>query len=70
MIGASTDRDGLAASLNQLDELYRRRAQFQADWFRMALPVVVTMAVGGGAVLLYGLALFLPLTEIYRNMSQ
>jgi hypothetical protein len=35
----------------------------------MLLPVLAILVIGGGATLIYGLTLFIPLTELYRNLG-
>ena len=63
-------RDGsLAASLRQVNELYRHRALFQAEWLKLILPPAFIAAVGGGAVFVLGLTLFLPMGEIVRSLT-
>lgn len=69
MIAAGARHGTLPASLRQIAEIYRRRALFRAEWFKLCLPVVLTLAVGGAAVLLYVLALFVPLTELLKNLA-
>jgi type II secretory pathway component PulF len=68
MIAAGERQGGLAATLRQVAQLYRRRAQRQADWMKVVLPVVAVILVGGGTVLLYALALFVPLTGLLRDL--
>lgn len=63
------DRQGaLVPTLRQLAERYRRNALDRAEWFKILLPVLLTLVVGGSAVLLYILALFLPLLELFREL--
>lgn len=60
----------LAESMRELGEHYRRRALHGADWCRVVLPIVAIVAVGGGATLIYALALFGPITELFQNIGQ
>jgi general secretion pathway protein F len=59
----------LDASLNQLTEVYRRRALFQAEWVRIVLPVTALIVVGGSVVLAYALTLFVPLTQMLADLG-
>jgi general secretion pathway protein F len=69
MISSGEQQGALSPALHQVAEVYRRRALFRADWYRVALPVALTVLLGGGAVLLYGLTLFLPLTDMLRDLT-
>ncbi|MGH7129902.1 MAG: type II secretion system F family protein, partial [Planctomycetaceae bacterium] len=60
--------DPLAPALRQVAEVYRRRAQRTAEWMQSVLPLVVTVVVLGGAVLVYALTLFLPLTGLLKEL--
>jgi general secretion pathway protein F len=68
MIAAGERQGALAVTLRQVAELYRRRAQQQADWIKVLVPVAVVVLVGGGAVLFYALALFVPMTTLLRDL--
>ncbi|MFQ5731919.1 MAG: type II secretion system F family protein [Planctomycetaceae bacterium] len=66
----SGERQGaLAPALRQVSAVYRRRALHQVEWLKMLLPTTLTLVVGGSVVLLYALALWLPLTESIQKMS-
>ena len=69
MMSAGDRQSALAPALRQATDVYRRRAMYQADWFKMLLPVAAVLVIGGGATLIYGLTLFFPLSELYRNLS-
>jgi general secretion pathway protein F len=59
-IDSATSKDQLVASLRHLAERYHRESQGLADWLSLYLPIFLTIAIGGTAVLLYALLLFLP----------
>jgi type II secretory pathway component PulF len=59
----------LDSALHHLAELYRRRARYRADRLAVFLPMILTVVVGAGAAVFYGLALFLPLIEMLRGLS-
>lgn len=69
MIGTAERQGSLPAALRQLGEMYRRRALLKAEWFRIVMPVLLTVFVGGTAVLLYALGLFYPLTRLLSDMT-
>jgi general secretion pathway protein F len=67
---ASGDRQGaLVPSFYQISQMYRRIARRRTEWFKLLLPILLTMVFGGGAVLIYVLSLFVPLTELLRNLG-
>ncbi len=59
----------LAASLQRAAQLYQRRAQVRSDWLRLFAPLAVLVIVGGGGVLLYGLAIFVPVMEMLDRLT-
>jgi type II secretory pathway component PulF len=58
----------LDATLQQASDVYESRAQQEAHWARVTLPIIMTVGVAGVAVLLYGQALFLPVIELYEKL--
>lgn len=50
--------------------VYRESAQRRAERSRIAIPIVACVILGGGATLLYGLALFLPITELLQALAR
>ena len=50
-------------------DVYRKRAQYQADKLSVFLPTVLMIAIGASATLFYGLALFIPLTNLLRELT-
>lgn len=59
----------LVPLLKQSAENHRRRALRDADWIRFYLPLLLTAAIGGVVVLCYGLALFVPVTQLLRDAA-
>ena len=57
------------AALREAAVVYRRRAARAAGRTRLVLPVLVTVLVGGGAVLAYGLALVVPLRNLLHALT-
>jgi len=65
----SGERQGsLVASLRQVCAVYRRRALYRVEWLKVLLPTTLTIVVGG-SVLMYALALWLPLTESIQKLA-
>jgi len=69
VLASGQDQGSLVAGLHHLTELYRKRAVYQAEKLYIFLPVMLLITVGAGATLLYGLALFIPVIEMLRELS-
>lgn len=69
MLAVGERQSSLGSTLNQLTEVYRSRAVFQAEWVRVVLPVAAVIVVGGGVTLVYALTLFVPLTQMLRDLG-
>lgn len=69
LIDTGHRKELLVPVLEQTAEMYRRRALRRSDWLRFYLPVLMTLVVGGTAVLLYALALFVPLAELLHEAA-
>lgn len=66
---AGMARGALAPALRHAAETYRRRALDRAESIRLLMPVVLLFAIGASATLLYGLALFVPMSTLLRDLS-
>jgi general secretion pathway protein F len=60
---------GRPAALRMAARWYRAAAQRRIDRIRAVAPLVACVVIGGGAVLLYGLALFIPVVEMFRQLT-
>jgi general secretion pathway protein F len=58
-----------ASALRMAASVYRQSAARLSDRARLVVRLAATVLLGGAAVLLYGLALFTPLTEMLRSIS-
>jgi type II secretory pathway component PulF len=58
-----------ASALRMAASVYRQSAARLSDRARLVVRWAATVLLGGAAVLLYGLALFTPLTEMLRAIS-
>jgi type II secretory pathway component PulF len=56
-------------ALHMAAEVYRRSAERLSRRARVMIPLVACVVVGGSAVLLYALALFVPLVEMVRGIA-
>ena len=66
----SDDRQGsLASGLRHLATTYRRHADRRATAFRQILPGLMILSIGGVAVLIYGLLLFVPLNSLWTALA-
>ena len=59
----------LARALRLAAEMYRERARSRIDWLKTIFPILAAVVIGGGAVFLYSLALFYPLTRMMRDLA-
>ena len=69
MIGSGHRQGALASGLRHLATAYRRKAERQADAFRVILPGLLLVVIGSGAVLAYGLLLFIPLRQLWSGLA-
>jgi type II secretory pathway component PulF len=60
---------GQAPALEAAAVIYRKSARRHAARARILAPALATAVIGGGAVLLYGLALFAPMVELLRSIA-
>ncbi len=59
----------LLPALRHAAQTYHQRAQQQANMASVFLPILLTVAIGGSATLLYALTLFLPYTFMLKAMG-
>jgi type II secretory pathway component PulF len=69
VLAAGQQQGSLVTSLRTLADLYRNRAQFQAQKMAIFLPTIAMLVIGASATLLYGLALFVPLVNLLRGLT-
>ena len=69
MIDVGARQGRLVATFRQLSDLYRRRATARMDRFSVLFPLMLTVVIGGGAVLFYGLAVFIPFAEMMKSLG-
>ena len=69
MLTSGTRQDSLASGLRHLATSYRRTANRQATTFRVVLPGLLILTLGAGAVLAYGMLLFLPLSQLWDSLA-
>lgn len=60
---------GREHALRMAARIYRQSAERRSDRLRIVVPMVVSIVLGGGVVLLYGLALFVPVVEMLRALA-
>jgi type II secretory pathway component PulF len=61
---------GRERALRMAAGLYRDSSRRRAERVRIIAPLVLCVVFGGGATLLYGLALFVPVVEMLRSLAQ
>lgn len=60
---------GLSRALTASAEMYRQRAAQAARWAAVCLPIVLTVVIGGSAVLFHGLLVFWPFTRLLYQLG-
>lgn len=60
---------GRAGALRLAADLYFESAQRRIARLRIAMPIVLSVLLGGSVTLLYGLALFVPLAHLLRTIA-
>ncbi|MCA9027641.1 MAG: type II secretion system F family protein [Planctomycetaceae bacterium] len=60
----------LVSSLKQATAVYEQRALAKLDWFRRVVPPTLVLLFGGVVTLVYGLSLFIPMTELLRSLEE
>jgi general secretion pathway protein F len=70
-LGLLCDRDQAAMvdSLTGAAEAYRLRADQDADWLMLRIPVLLTLVLGGGTVAAYAALVFGPYVSALHSMS-
>lgn len=70
MIASGLRHGALLAALRHAAKTYHRRAEHAAEVARIFLPVLFTLVIGGLAVLIAGLGLFLPYICMMHEMTK
>jgi len=60
---------GRLSALKMAAEMYRESAECRAERLRIVAPILACVVVGGGATLLYALALFVPVVEMLQGLG-
>jgi general secretion pathway protein F len=60
---------GRPAALRMAARWYREAARRRTDRIRVVAPLVACVVIGGGEVLLYGLAVFVPVADMFRQLT-
>ena len=69
VLATGQEQGSLVAALHNLADVYRKRAQYQADKLSVFLPTILMIGIGASATLFYALALFVPLTNMLRELT-
>jgi type II secretory pathway component PulF len=69
VLATGQEQGSLVAALDNLADVYRKRASYQADKLSVFLPTFLMIAIGATATLFYALALFIPLTSMLRELT-
>ena len=69
LLTAGREQGELAQALRHMARSYRRKAETRAEILRTALPTILMLAIGAGAVATYALMLFVPLTALWDELA-
>lgn len=69
MLTAGQSQGELPAVMATLANIYRRRARSQTEMFQIAAPLLMTAVIGGSAVAAYALFLFVPVRDLFMDLS-
>lgn len=69
VLATGQEQGSLVVALRNLASVYRARAKYQADKLSVFLPTILMVVIGASATLGYGLALFIPLSNMLRELS-
>lgn len=62
-------QSGAAGDLRAVGSVYEDLARLGADRFTTYAPMLALVVVGGGAILLYALSLFMPMIELLKRLA-
>ncbi len=65
-----SDSSSTASTLKGAAELYQERANRRLLWFQLFMPMILLGVIGGLAVFLYALTVFVPMTNSYGNLTK
>jgi general secretion pathway protein F len=69
LLAGVQDRTLLIAALRRAAEAYRRHANWALRWLSVYLPLWLTVAIGGTAVMLYAVSVFGPWCRVLYELS-
>jgi general secretion pathway protein F len=69
VLATGQQQGSLVEALKNLTDHYRNRARFHAEKLHVLVPTLLLLAIGASATMLYGLAIFVPLINILRQLS-
>ena len=69
VLATGQEQGSLVSALHNLADMYRKRANYQAEKLYVLLPIILMVGIGGIATLFYGLALFLPLINLLHELG-
>ena len=69
VLATGQEQGSLVTALHDLADLYRKRANYQADKLQVLLPMILMIGIGGTATFFYGLALFVPIANLLSQLG-
>jgi general secretion pathway protein F len=69
VLATGQEQGSLVTALHNLADVYRKRAQYQSDKLAVFLPTILMIGIGASATIFYGLALFIPLANMLRELT-
>jgi general secretion pathway protein F len=70
VLATGQEQGSLVQALKNQTDFYRKRAAYQAEKLNVFLPTILMIALGASATLLYGLAIFLPVVTMLRQLTE
>jgi type II secretory pathway component PulF len=70
LLASGAGQSDLVPALSHAAEYYRERALARGAWMQQVLPAATVVLVGGAITLLYGLAVFGPMTELWEQLAR
>ena len=69
VLATGEQQGSLVKALENLTDVYRKRAHYQAEKLAVFLPTILMIVIGASATLFYCLMLFLPLSNLLRQLT-
>lgn len=69
MMSSGAAAGELSDAMRRAGEMSLKRAWWRLEWLKRAFPALVLVVIGGSVAMVYGLAVFLPLSELIERLT-